>query len=77
MCGKLVQRLFRILEDSGASPREATSAAKAILSASKLNQTNIPVTVQAKKYFDLEGRVTDLEKGLEKYTGRNARGVGK
>ncbi len=59
--GSLVDRVGRILDDPNASPREVTAAAKAILSASKLNLENVTVACKALEYLDLEGRVREIE----------------
>jgi hypothetical protein len=45
--GPLIDRLARIVQDPEASPREATSAAKAILSASKINLEVVMAIVKA------------------------------
>ncbi len=44
MRGTLIDRLGRIRDDAGSGPREVTSAAKAIRSASKINKdSRVPV----------------------------------
>jgi len=65
MRGTLIDRLGRILEDEGSGPREVTSAAKAILSASKINLENVAVAVKAIEQMDLEVRMTDIERRLD------------
>jgi len=65
MRGILIDRLGRILEDAGAAPREVTSAAKAILSASKINLENVSVAVKALEHLELEERMTEIERTIE------------
>jgi len=57
----MIDQLRRIVEDPAAGPREVTAAAKAILSASKINLANISVSVTAIKELDLEARLRQLE----------------
>jgi len=57
----VIDRLGQIVEDPAAGPREVTSAAKAILSASKINLANISVSVNAINELELEARVREIE----------------
>ena len=61
----LIERLAEIVEDTASSPREVISAAKAILSASKLNLENITATIKAREHEDLVERVAELERRSE------------
>lgn len=61
----LIERLFEIIEDTESSPREVTSAAKAILSASKLNLESIAATMKAQNHEEFEDRLTALEEQTE------------
>ncbi len=62
----LVERLAEIVEDTASSPREVISAAKAILSASKLNLETITATIKAREHEELIERVAELERRSEK-----------
>jgi hypothetical protein len=57
----LIDRLNEIVQDTGSSPREVTSAAKAILYASKLNLEIITATIKAQEHEELVGRLEELE----------------
>lgn len=59
--GPLIERLAGIVQDPGASPREATAAARAILSASKINLDGIAATIKAAEHEDLAARLAALE----------------
>jgi hypothetical protein len=63
--GSLIARLGRIVEGTESDPREVISAAKAVLSASKINLENISVAVQAIEQLNLEARLTELERTYE------------
>jgi hypothetical protein len=65
MRGSLIDRLGGILEDAGSGPREVTSAAKVILSASKINLANVSAAVKAIEQLDLEARITEIERKLD------------
>jgi hypothetical protein len=58
----LISRMSRILRSKKSGAREATSAAKAILSASKLNLESITAAIKAEEHEQLVGRVERLEK---------------
>ena len=58
----LIERLNEIVQDTGSSPREVTSAAKAILSASKLNLESITATIKAQEHEELVERLEELER---------------
>jgi hypothetical protein len=60
--GRVINRLARVVDDADVGPREVTAAAKAILSASKLNQGNIATSAKALELFELEHRVSRLER---------------
>ena len=62
--GPLIERLAKIVQDPEASPREATAAARAILSASKINSDLIGVTVKAIEHEELAAKVADLERQI-------------
>ena len=55
----LIDRLGRILEADESGPREIISAARAILSASKINLDNISVSIKAIEELELEARDPD------------------
>jgi hypothetical protein len=57
----LIERLNEIVQDTESSPREVTSAAKAILSASKLNLETITATIKAQEHEELVARLSELE----------------
>jgi hypothetical protein len=59
--GPLIDRLAGIVNDPGASPREATAAARAILTASKINVDLIGATIKAREHEELAARVAALE----------------
>jgi len=65
MRGTLIERLGRIVDDAGSGPREVTSAAKAILTASKINLQNITVSIKAHEHDELEDRMTEIERQLK------------
>jgi hypothetical protein len=48
--GPLIERLATIVQDPEASPREATSAARAILAASRLNLETITAAIKAEEH---------------------------
>jgi hypothetical protein len=50
--GPLIDRLSKIVTDPAASPREATAAARAILSASKINLDLIGAAIKAREHED-------------------------
>src|SRR5436305_2784353 len=58
----LIERLAEIVQDTGSTPREVTSAAKAILGASKLNLETIAATIKAQEHEELLDRIDELEK---------------
>jgi hypothetical protein len=60
----LIKRLARIAFDPGSSPREATSAARAILQASKLNLEIISAAIRAEEHEALAARVEEIERRL-------------
>jgi hypothetical protein len=66
----LIDRLYEIVEDTGSSPREVTSAAKAILAASKLNLESITATMKAQEREELIERLAELERRAESHQGR-------
>ncbi len=65
----LIERLYEIVEDTASSPREVTSAAKAILAASKLNLEAIAATMKAREHEELIQRVAELERHSESQGG--------
>jgi hypothetical protein len=58
----LIERLAAIAQDPKASPREATSAAKAILSASRLNLEVVAKAIDADKHENVLRRLEALER---------------
>jgi hypothetical protein len=52
----LVKKLAKIMDDDASSPREVVSAAKAILSASKINLESITTEIKAQEHEELIGR---------------------
>ena len=65
--GPLIDRLAKIVQDPDTSPREATAAARAILSASKINVGLIGVTIKAVEHETLAGRVAALEEVADEH----------
>ena len=61
----LVDQLGQIVQDSNAGPRDVISAAKALLSASKVNLQSVSVTIKAQLHEELEDRMTEIERELE------------
>jgi hypothetical protein len=59
---RLVKKLSRIMMDPHVSPREATSAAKALLAASKINLESIGTAMKAEEHEDLIDRIEELER---------------
>jgi hypothetical protein len=59
--GPLIKRLAGIVQDTNASPREVTSAAKAILTASRLNLEVVAKAIEADKHEDVLVRLKALE----------------
>jgi len=60
----LIERLGADRSRLRAGPREVTSAAKAILSASKINLENVSVAVKVLEQLELDVRMTELERRL-------------
>jgi hypothetical protein len=65
----LIERLYEIIQDTESSPREVTSAAKAILTASKLNLETITATMKAREHEELIERLAELERRSEAQKG--------
>src|SRR3954471_11495405 len=63
--GPLIERLAGIVQNPDASPREATSAAKAILTASRLNLEVVSKAIEADKHENVLRRLEALEEGDE------------
>jgi hypothetical protein len=63
---RLIKRLAKITRDKTASPREITSAAKAILSASKINLESIATIIKAQEHEELVEDVKYLKGKLNK-----------
>jgi DNA polymerase II large subunit len=61
----LIERLAEVVQDTACTPREVTSAAKAILSASKINLETITATIKAHEHEELVQRLTELEARVE------------
>jgi hypothetical protein len=61
---RLIKRLSRIMGDKNNSPRERVSAAKALLSASKVNLDAITVAMQADTHENITERLKELEKRM-------------
>jgi hypothetical protein len=68
---RLIKRLARIMMDRDASPREATSAAKALLSASKINLESIATAMKAQEHEELVERIEELEGKAKDVTPRS------
>src|SRR4051794_40910161 len=62
--GPLIERLASIVQDPEASPREATAAARAILSASKINLDSIGVAIKTIEHAELAARIDALEERI-------------
>jgi len=63
--GPLIERLAGIVQDPEASPREATAAARAILTASKINLDGIAATIKAREHDELTARLDALEERID------------
>jgi hypothetical protein len=61
----LIERLNDVVQGTGSSPREIVSAAKAILTASKLNLETITATIKAQEHEELIDRLTELERRVD------------
>jgi hypothetical protein len=61
----LIERLYEIVQDTESSPREVTSAAKAILTAGKLNLEAITATMKAREHEEFAERLAVLEQRTE------------
>jgi len=61
----LVNELGKIVQDSHAGNRDVISAAKALLSASKINLQSVSVTIKARNEEELEVRMTEIEREIE------------
>ena len=73
------ERVYRILADSEARPRDVISAFKAILSACKNNLQSISTVIKAREHEGMEERVTEIERklGIEQRSGgRRDRAIG-
>jgi hypothetical protein len=62
----LIARLSEIFRDRTASHREVLSATSAILTASKINLANIALTIKVQTHEELEARMTEIERRLDK-----------
>ena len=60
-----VNELGKIVQDSRAGNRDVISAAKALLSASKINLQSVSVTIKARNEEELEVRMTEIEREIE------------
>jgi hypothetical protein len=65
----LMIRLAKIALDRESSPRNAISAAKAILAASRNNIASIPIAIAAETHEELADRISELEKRIEQSNG--------
>src|SRR5688572_3876544 len=65
----LIGRLYEVVEATGSSPREVVSAAKAILSASKLNRETITASIRAREHEEVLRRVEELERRADSQRG--------
>jgi hypothetical protein len=61
----LIERLNEVVQDTASSPREVTSAAQAILSASRLNLESIATAIKAQEHEEMAKRVEELEDRLK------------
>jgi hypothetical protein len=61
----LIERLNEVVQDTASSPREVTSAAKAILQASKINLETITAAMKAQEHEELLERIRELERRSE------------
>lgn len=57
----LVRRLAYIMTSDNSSPREITSAAKALLSASKINLDAVTAAIRAEEHEEIKDRIEKLE----------------
>jgi hypothetical protein len=63
--GPLIERLAKVVLDPAASPREVVSAARAILTASKINLEGIAATIEAEEHDELAARLQEAERRAE------------
>ncbi len=64
--GPIIERLKTIALAEDTSPREAVSAAKALLAASRLNLDTIGVAINAETHESLVNRIEELERKVKK-----------
>jgi hypothetical protein len=61
----MAERMGQLMQDARASRQQVCAAANAILSASKINQSNIRATIAAEDFTELDRRMTAIEKQLD------------
>jgi len=73
----LIERVYRIVDDSEAKPRDVISAFKAILSACKNNLQSVSTVIAARRHEELEERMKEIERdlGIEEGSGGRRNGA--
>ena len=61
----LIERLGKIAQDPGASPREAVAAARAILAASRINLERLGVVARVGEIEEIAALLGELEKKVD------------
>jgi hypothetical protein len=61
----MINRLVEIVQDTASTPREVTSAAKAILTASRLNLEVVAKAIDADRHENILKRLEALEQSDE------------
>jgi hypothetical protein len=60
-----LSNIIRIIRDPNTPHREVLSAVSASMTASKINLTNIDLTIRVQKHEELERRMTEIECTIE------------
>jgi hypothetical protein len=61
----VIERLGKIAQDPGASPREAVAAARALLAASRINLESTAVAAKLRETEKIDARLDELEAKLD------------
>ena len=60
----MTERVYQILDDSAAKPRDVLAAFKAILSACKTNLQSVSTVIKAREHEELATRMVEIERRL-------------
>jgi len=60
----LTERVYQILDDSKAKPRDVIAAFNAILSACKSNLQSVSTVIKAREHEEMEKRMAEIEHRL-------------